>query len=224
MSNKFITVATLALSAAFCHLTAVAQAPAAKAVTPEQQAVIKMADSIYKEIVTLPTYGVFDAIDFTIKDGVVTLSGYASRPTLKSGAEAVTKKVEGVKQVVNNIKLLPLSPNDDQLRGRVFAAIYLNPALQIYNPNWGIPRWSSPAGFAGGITNNPPPGFYPVHIIVDNGHVTLIGFLNSVGDRTIAVMAANTVPGVFSVTDQIQIPPPDDVSKQHKKTDKDKWW
>jgi hyperosmotically inducible periplasmic protein len=205
------SAASLLLAAILCGLPAFPQ-------SATDQAIAKMAGAIHKELATLTDYSVFDVLNFSIKDGVVTLNGFASRPTLKSSAEAVVKKVEGVREVVNNIKVLPLSPNDDQIRAKVFAAIYLNPALSIYNPNYGSKLWSSPAS----ITNNPPPGYFPVHIVVQSGDVFLIGFMNNAGDRAIAYAAASSVPGVFNVTNDIQIPPPDEINNKHKK--KGHWW
>jgi hyperosmotically inducible periplasmic protein len=182
------------------------------------QAIANIAQSIHKELATLADYSVFDDINFGIKDGVVTLNGFASRPTLKSNAEAVVKKVAGVREVVNKINVLPASPTDDQIRAKVFEAIFLNPSLSIYNPNYGSKLWSTPAS----ITNNPPPGYFPVHIIVQNGDVFLIGFMNSAGDRAIAYAAASRVPGVTNVTNGIQVPPPDEIGNKHKK--KGHWW
>jgi hyperosmotically inducible periplasmic protein len=170
-----------------------------------QKSVIEMATRIQKEILRLPNYGVFDDLSFGIRNYEVTLKGYASRPTLKSSAENVTKKVEGVEKVINNIEVLPLSNVDDGIRARVYAAIYFNPVLSRYNPNRGSPIWMSPARIATGITNDPPPGFHPIHIIVKNGNVTLTGVVANVGDKNIAGIQANSVSGVFSVDNQLHV-------------------
>lgn len=179
-----------------------AQAPARQ--QPEQS-VIRMAKAIQKEILTLPNYGVFDAMGFTINNYVVTLKGQASRPTLKDSAERVVKKVEGVEQVVNKIEVLPLSNMDDGIRARVYAAIYGNAILSRYNPNRGTPMWVTPARLAGGITNDPPPGFHPIHIIVNNGKVVLNGVVDNEGDKNIAGIQANTVSGVFAVENELMV-------------------
>ena len=170
-----------------------------------EQAVIRIAKAIQKEILTLPNYGVFDDIRFGIKDYKVILNGYASRPTLKSSAEQVVKKIEGVQEVINNIEVLPLSPADDAVRARVYVAIYYNPVLSRYNPNRGVPAYNSPARWAGGITNDPPVGYHPIHIIVKNGNVILTGVVANEGDRNIANIQANSVSGAFSVDNQLAV-------------------
>jgi hypothetical protein len=164
-----------------------------------------MAKSIQKEIVTLPTYGVFDYVTFSINNYAVTLKGFASRPTLKESAENVVKRIEGVEQVVNKIEVLPLSNVDDSARARVYVAVYGNPVLSRYNPNRGVPLYRSPARIAGGITNDPPPGFHPIHIIVKNGNVTLLGVVDNEGDKNIAGIMANQVQGVFSVENELMV-------------------
>jgi hyperosmotically inducible periplasmic protein len=189
-------------------------AAAKRAQTP--QALQRMAREIQKQILSLNDYGVFDDIRFGIKDGVVTLQGYASRPQLQKSAEQVVKKVEGVEKVVNEIKILPNSPMDDRIRARVFAAIYYNPTLSRYNPNRGGPVWVTPARIAGGITNDPPIGYYPIHIIVDGGRVKLIGVVDTAMDQQIAYMQANSVSGVFAVDNEIQVAKPE-IPKKKKK-------
>ena len=111
---------------------------------------------IYKEVrhvlVMLPYYGVFDNLGYKVDpDGTVTLIGQVVLPTLKSDAENVVKRVEGVTKVVNNIEVLPVSPNDDRIRRAVYRAIYRNPVLNPYQLR-AVP---------------------PIHIIVKNGNVTL---------------------------------------------------
>jgi hyperosmotically inducible protein len=135
--------------------------------------------AVHKQIVSVPQYGVFDDISFGIKGSTVTLYGKASRPTLKSGIENVVKKVEGVTTVENRIEVLPLSPNDDRVRAGVYFAIYRYPALQRYTANRGARLGPSVARRAGGITNDPPIGYHAIHIIVENGNVTLTGVVDS---------------------------------------------
>ena len=168
--------------------------------------VVKIARGMQKELVRIPQYGVFDDLRFGIKGSTVILRGYASRPILKSSAEQVTKNVPGVTEVVNQIEVLPLSPNDDNIRTRVYIAIYGNTVLQRYNPNRGSPVFGTLAQRAGGITNDPPIGFHPIHIIVKNGNVTLTGVVDNEMDRSIAEIQANAVPGVFAVTNNLEIP------------------
>ena|SRR5215472_5999587 len=171
-----------------------------------QQQIVRVAEEVRKQIVMLPQYGVFDHIHFAIKGtDTIVLQGYASRPTLKSSAENVVKKIDGVTRVDNQIQVLALSPNDDRIRAAVYASIYGYPALQKYTSNRGGPRARSIARAAGGITNDPPTGFHAIHIIVENGNVTLTGVVNNDSDLAIAEMRANIVPGVFSVDNDLQV-------------------
>ena len=182
--------------------------PQQEAVTPDakQQATLKLAQQVRREIVMQPLYGVFDYMHFAIQGDTVILRGKASRPTLKSSVENSVKRIEGVNNVKNEIEVLPLSPNDDRLRAAVYASIYRDPALQRYTANRGGPRGvPSVARAAGGITNDPPIGFHAIHIIVENGHVTLTGVVDSDMDLAFAEMRANSVPGVFSVDNELQV-------------------
>ena len=148
----------------------------------------KSIDRIYKEVrhelVMLPFYGVFDNLSYKVDpDGTVTLLGQVARPTLKSDAENVVKRIEGVEKVVNNIEILPLSPNDDRIRRETYRAIYGNEVLSEYQLR-AVP---------------------PIHIIVKNGHVTLEGVVARQMDKQIAGVQANSVQGVFSVTNNLQV-------------------
>jgi len=171
-----------------------------------QQAVLRIAKEVRKQIVTQPQYSVFDNIHFAIQGDTVILRGQAARPTLKSGIENSVKKIDGVKNVTNEIEVLPLSPNDDRIRTAVYASIYGYPALQRYTSNrGGSARMPSVARVAGGITNDPPIGYHAIHIIVKNGNVTLTGVVDSDSDLAIAGMRANIVPGVFSVDNEVEV-------------------
>lgn len=136
------------------------------------------------ELIMLPFYSVFDNFDYTVKGGVVTLVGQVIRPTLKSDAENVVKTIEGVTKVVNDIKVLPLSPMDDRIRIAVFRKIY---------------EWDSP------LFRYSQGAIPQIHIIVDNGNVTLVGIVGSQFDKEIAGMRANQVPDVFSVKNDLVV-------------------
>ena len=180
-----------------------AQQPAGDA---SQQAVMKLAEQVRKQIVTQPQYDVFDNIHFAIKGtNTVILRGKASRPILKTNLENAVKRIEGVTNVENAIEVLPVSPSDDRIRAAVYASIYGFPSLQRYTSNRGRPQGGSVARAAGGITNDPPIGFHAIHIIVENGNVTLTGVVDSEGDLAVAGMRANVVPGVFSVDNDLQV-------------------
>jgi hyperosmotically inducible protein len=135
------------------------------------------------ELVMLPYYGVFDNLAFRLDGNTVILSGQVTRPTLKSDAAAVVRDIEGVERVVNNIDVLPLSPNDDRIRLMEYRAIYGQTVLNRYALQ-AVP---------------------PIHIIVSNGNVTLEGVVAGEGDRNLANIQARSVPGVFSVTNHLRV-------------------
>lgn len=202
--TNVIGVATLCI--ALCVPFARAQEQTSASPTAAQKNLLRIAEEVRKQIVMLPQYGVFDNIHFGISpDGTVVLRGEASRPTLKSGAENVVKRIEGVEKVDNQIEILPTSPNDDRIRAAVYAAIYGSAPLQKYTSNRRMRPMPSVARAAGGITNDPPLGFHAIHIIVNNGHVTLTGVVNNEADMAIAGIRASGVPQVFSVDNQLQV-------------------
>ncbi|MCB1019966.1 MAG: BON domain-containing protein [Bryobacterales bacterium] len=165
---------------AFVAMLAAGLAVPASAVGAEMT---RMEAQIRKEIVTLPYYSLFDNLSFKVDGSKVTLMGEVVRPTLKTSVERVVKNVEGVSQIDNQIKVLPLSPNDDRIRIDVYRAIYYNPMFNRYAMQ-AVP---------------------PIHIIVENGDVTLEGVVNSESEKNVAGVRANGVPGVFSVTNNLQV-------------------
>jgi hyperosmotically inducible protein len=172
---KQLRIGTI-LSVAFIAtqvLFAASQTPAKSHTRIEQQ--------VRKELVTLPFYDLFDTFSYKVDGDTVTLMGKVTQPTLKSSAENVVERIEGVRTVNNKIQVLPLSPNDDHLRLALYRSIYGHSALQTL-----------------AIRAVPP-----IHIIVENGNVTLEGYVASSMQKTIAGMQANSVPGVFSVTNNL---------------------
>lgn len=137
------------------------------------------------ELVTLPYYSVFDNLAYKVDGYTVTLFGQVTKPVLKTDAEKAVKRIEGVESVVNNIEVLPLSPMDDQIRRAEYRAIYGQPGLEMYSLR-AVPT---------------------IHIIVKNGQVTLNGAVGNEGDKQRAGIAANGVPGVFSVTNDLLVSP-----------------
>src|SRR5215472_10560289 len=203
-STNVIGVATVCI--ALCFSLARAQEPTSASPTAGQEKLLRIAEEVRKQIVTLPQYGVFDNIHFGVSpDGTVVLRGEASRPVLKSSAENVVKRIEGVQKVDNQIEVLPASPNDDRIRAAVYQAIYSAAPLQKYTVNRRLRQMPSVARAAGGITADPPTGFHAIHIIVRNGNVTLTGVVNNEADMAIAGIRASGVPGVFSVDNQLQV-------------------
>jgi hyperosmotically inducible periplasmic protein len=135
------------------------------------------------ELVMLPYYGVFDNLAYRVNGGNVSLYGQVTRPTLKSDAENVVKGIEGVTRVDNQIEVLPVSSMDDGIRLSMYRTIFGKPGLDRYAMQ-AVP---------------------PIHIIVDNGKVTLEGVVATEGDKNQAGIYANTVGGVFSVTNNLRV-------------------
>ncbi len=198
-----------------------------------EEDVYRLANQIRKKILTLNNFGVFDFISFGLKGGqtgiIVVLQGYASRPTLKDSAENSVSKIEQVESVENNIEVLPVGGNDEDIRLRVYRAIYMDSVLSRYNPNRGTPMYG-PGGMGGswgggsgagmwarndafGISNDPPMGYHPIAIIVKGGNVSLEGVIDNEGHKTMAGMNARQVSGVFSVTNNLQVLNPSEEKK-----------
>lgn len=142
-----------------------------------------LSEKVRKELILLPYYGIFDQLAFEIKDlDTVVLSGQVTRPALKSDAERAVSRLEAVGKVENLIEVLPTSPNDDRIRIATYRAIYSKPGLDRYALQ-AVP---------------------PIHIIVKNGEVTLVGVVATEMDKNVAGMAANGVAGVFKVTNNLR--------------------
>jgi hyperosmotically inducible protein len=153
----------------------------------------------------LTDYDVFDWITFELHGHTLVLNGYASQPVLKDEAGRVSKDIAGIDSVDNQIKVLPLSDMDNRIRVAVYDKIYRNPVLSRYNANQGAYRPFGGMPMAGGVINDPPMGYHAIHIIVDNGHVTLYGIVDNRSDSSIAKIQANTAFGVFSVKDDLLV-------------------
>jgi osmotically-inducible protein OsmY len=172
---------------------------------------MRIVTEVRKRLAGLSNYAVFDWITFGFKGRTLVLNGFASRPTLKDDAGRAVKSIPGITAVDNEIKVLPLSPNDDRIRAAVYNRIYTQPALRKYNANQGsLAQALGPGGrsfgmMAGGITNNPPLGYHAIHIIVNNGNVTLYGVVLNKSDSDIAFMQANSAPGAFAVNNDLVV-------------------
>lgn len=179
----------------FAGIVLLASAFAVSAQQPPQSQVFsegpanetQLAQEVRHNLLMLPYYSIFDDLSFSVNGGVVTLQG-ACPPepgsNIRSDAEAAVKRIKGVTQVINNIKLLPLSPMDWQIRRAEAKAIYGDPEIGTRYGYQALPS---------------------IHIIVDNGHVTLEGVVDNQFDDTLIRTRANQVPGVFSVTDHLTI-------------------
>jgi len=144
-----------------------------------------IAEEVRHRLVMMPYYGVFDWLEGEVQpDGTVTLRGEVTRPTTKSDAEARVRKVEGVTRVVSEIEVLPISPTDDAIRVAMYRALF----------NYDSPLFRY-------ATRAVP----PIHIIVNNGRVTLKGYVASQMDKQIAYTYARGVSGVFEVKDELMV-------------------
>jgi hyperosmotically inducible periplasmic protein len=125
----------------------------------------------------------FNYLALDVKNGVVTLTGDAMWDVPKDSAVAIIARTPGVKDVVNDVTVLPASLFDDSLRARMARAIYRDAVLGKY-------------------ATDP---VHPIRIVVDNGHVTLYGTVESTMDKNIAGVRASSVPGAFSVTNKLMV-------------------
>jgi hyperosmotically inducible periplasmic protein len=144
----------------------------------------RIARETLHELLMLPYYSVFDNLAFRVENGnTVVLLGQVTNPTLKSDAEGSVKRIEGVEKVVNNIETLPPSPADDRIRHAAYRAIYGFDGLSKYS--WGaVPS---------------------IHIIANRGHLTLTGVVDNENDKNVAGIRAKSVPGAFSVTNNLRV-------------------
>src|SRR5579863_6924576 len=152
---------------------------------PSAKSQERITREVRHELLMLPYFGVFDSIAYKVEGSTVTLLGQVVRPVTKSDAEGAVKHIEGVEKVDNQIEVLPPSPMDDGLRMRLYREIYGYPALEKY---------------ALGVQK-------PIRIIVKNGHVTLEGVVDNDTDKNLAGVRANSVPGIFAVTNNLQVVP-----------------
>ena len=125
----------------------------------------------------------FNSLTLQVHNGVATVGGLVAQPVDKDSALGLVKNTPGITGVVDHIQAAPVSPSDDRIRFAEYRAIYGYPQFSKYAIN--------PAK--------------PIRIVVVNGHVILTGVVDSTGDRDIAGMRANEVPGVFSVQNQLQV-------------------
>jgi len=144
-----------------------------------------IAAAVRHELLTLPYYDVFDWLEAELlSDGQVVLRGEVVRPTTSDDAQSRVSRIESVPGVINQIKVLPLSARDNDLRIALYRAIY---------------DWNSPL-FRYAMRAMPP-----IHIIVENGRVTLKGAVASEFESQLAYTAASQVPGIFEVRNELHI-------------------
>ena len=152
-------------------------------VTGPQRMQARISREVYHELVMLPQLTIFDNIQYKVDVNKVTLMGQEREHILKDNAEKTVKHIEGVDSVNNQIEILPASGNDDRIRREVARSLFNDERLFRYSMG-SVP---------------------PIHIIVKGGHVTLEGIVNSEADKNEANIRANSVPGVFSVENHLQV-------------------
>jgi hypothetical protein len=175
---------------------------------------------VKKHLLSLPYYGPFDLITFSVdSDDVVTLGGYVAFDTIKKDAEREAREVKGVREVQSKIEVAQAFPLDDEIRHRVFHAIYGDPALSRYGTpddelwsmrpafrGWGTDfRMGSPRLIAAPFFGLEPIGNYAIHILVKARVVTLVGVVDNEGDKTIAGLRARDVPNVTTVNNDLDV-------------------
>jgi len=161
---KFRLLKNIALAAAFSAALAAAKAPVQTSYTDPE-----LASKVTHEIRMYSWYSIWDNINVRVTNGNVDLLGEVSQPYKKADLQRIVDRIPGVNSVTNDLKVLPLSPMDDQLRIQVARALYRDSVLSRY-------------------AIQPVP---PIHIIVDNGHVTLEGVVSTEMDKNVAGMRAN---------------------------------
>ncbi len=135
------------------------------------------------ELLMLPDVGVFDHLAYKVDGYNVSVYGQVTRGIVRSEAEKAVKGIEGVEKIDNQIEVLPASPFDDRLRLQLYRAIYGDGVLEHYAV----------------------PVIKPIRIVVKNGHLTLEGVVDNETDKNLVGMRANGVPGIFSVTNNLQV-------------------
>jgi hyperosmotically inducible protein len=180
----------LGLAAMTAALLAVAGIAAASTGpgAPAPSADEALARQIRHEIVMYPHYTIWDDISFRVNQGSVELTGEVNQPYKKSELGKIVAHVPGVASVNNQLEVLPLSNMDDRLRLQVARAVYGDPVLSRY-AGQSLP---------------------PIHIIVDNGHVTLTGVVNNTMEKQVAGVRAATVGLSFGPIQnnlRVEVPP-----------------
>jgi hyperosmotically inducible protein len=146
-----------------------------------------LAQKVRHEVLMYPRYTLYDDIAYRVSNGEVELMGAVTQPYKKSEIEGIVKRIPGVTSIADEIKVLPLSPSDDRLRVQVARSIFSYPALSRYSQG-AIPS---------------------IHIIVDNGHVTLTGVVLTDMDKEMAGMRANSAGLSFGpVVNNLQVEHP----------------
>jgi hyperosmotically inducible protein len=154
---------------------------AGAAVAQPQREDLQIFNDISKQVTRYTQFTIFDSVDASIDDGAVVLSGWVTMPYKKTDLERRVAKVDGVTSVRNDIQVLPVSRFDDELRFRIARAIYGNSSF------WNYAAMANP----------------PIHVVVNRGHVTLTGTVNSHVERVLARSLAIGF-GEFNVVNELK--------------------
>ncbi len=176
-------------------------------------------EKIRTGLASLPLYGCFDFLTFQLVGTVATLAGYTISEALKADAARAIQSIDGITRLENEIEVFPDSPIDDQVRSGISRTFDLDPALRIYAPGgqyFGGPfyrraggaffgahfdRWLPSAGTL------EPLGVFPIHIVVKEGNVVLVGVVENQGDSGRANLLANGVARVSNVKNLLEVSP-----------------
>ena len=174
--------------------------------TPRAQSVgtKETALMVQRALLRLPYYGVFDFLVFGVNRGVVSVGGFAYRANLRSDASAAIKRLAGVDEIGNKIEVLPASQNDDRIRWATFYNIYTDDFLSRYAPGGAMSVRYEALSFAR-FPGMQPFGTYPIHIIVKNGRIMLLGIVDNESDKTLAGVRAKEVTGAFGVENDLVV-------------------
>jgi hyperosmotically inducible periplasmic protein len=145
----------------------------------------KIFKEVRHELLVLPYYSLFDDLEYCVQGRTVVLSGSltSEHSVTKEDAQAAVKRIEGVEQVTNDIKVLPPSPLDQRAREQVYRKLVNTGGLSQY-------FWEAAPS---------------IHIVVDNLRLTLKGYVHSEGDKNLAGITAKQVSSLFSVTNELQV-------------------
>ncbi len=143
----------------------------------------RIAKEVRHELLMLPYYSIFDDLGFVVRGSNVELTGAVNDGALIRGAENTVKHIEGVGTVTNNIKMLSPLPDDVRIRREAYRKIFSTGGLSRYS-------WEAAPS---------------IHIVVDRGRIRLTGYVDNQGDKDLATMAASGIPGVFGVTNDLQV-------------------
>jgi len=181
-SGGSMTKRVFLIMAGFALAALTATSAAAATADADNRKDLQVFKDISKAVTRYAHFTVFDSVDAAVKDGVVTLTGRVTMPFKRDDIERRVAKVDGVRQVRDEITVLPVSQFDDQIRYRVARAIYTNPNFWNY-----------------AIVADPP-----IHVVVEHSRVTLTGTVQGEVDKALARSIATSQFGVMSVTSNLK--------------------